>query len=70
MTAKEHFMKGKLKAYVIEKIGKQWDIVAQTKYYESGVWVTGEIVLTSLEYIMQKATKEKVAIYPKSMMKS
>lgn len=60
-------MKDKLKAYVVEPLEKDWSMVNQTEYFESGKWVIGMNLITSLEDVMQRAFEQKIAVLPQSM---
>jgi len=56
--------KEKLVAFVIEPIDGKWEMVCQTEYYDSGKWVTGMVLMTSLEDVIEKANKQKLNIIP------
>lgn len=57
----------KLKAYIVEPVEEDWSMVNQTEYFENGRWVIGMNLITSLEDVMKRAYKKKIAVLPQSM---
>lgn len=59
--------KEKLTAYIVEPVKEDWSIVNQTEYFESGRWVIGMNLITSLKDVMKRAYEKKIAVLPQSM---
>lgn len=61
--------KDKLKALVIEKAGKDWGMVNMTELMESGRWVCGLNIITSLEDVVEQAEKANMPIIHRKYLK-
>lgn len=58
----------KVVAYVINKVGKTWDIVSQTEYLEDGTWIMGMSIVTSIDDVLKRAEAKKLNIIFESML--
>ncbi len=58
----------KLHAYVIRDATHdtpKWSIVAQSEYTEDGTWVSGMVLITSIEDVLDRAEKKVYQLYLK-----